>query len=542
MKKILHKEYTVNCSDYQLRIPMNIDVLIPSNDCVRLISQFVEEMDLTALYGTYERMPAEIHASPDIMLKLMIYAYHEGIETSSRTIEKNCRRDINYMYLLEGRQVPDHATIARFRTKHFGPCAKSLLAQMTKLLHSLDQITEEEAFIDGTKIEANANKYTFVWKKAVTKHQARFLRKTALLVGDIIERYELKPLWNREVRKKHVKRILKKLKELAEQQGLEFATGKGKRKEQLQRDIEELQSCLDKLKEYETKLHTCGKRNSYSKTDPDATFMHMKDDHMMNGQLKPGYNLQHIVNSGFIAMVGIFPNPGDVLTLKPFLEQIEESLDIKFRKVVCDAGYESEENLKYLEEKGIEAFIKPGNYEQIGTKKFAAQIGKKENMEYNPQEDCYICHNGKRIRKTDERKQKTASGYIRIETTYYCTECDGCPHRAKCMPGKNWKKPVEERYKSLTVSKEFERLRAEEYKRIDSEEGKRLRMNRSIQAEGSFADIKGDSKFTRYLCRGEENVYAESVLYAMAHNLGWLHTRIQNDRLNEHLYELKEAS
>ena len=521
---------------------MNIDVCIPSDDCVRLISQFVEEMDLTALYGTYERMPAENHASPDIMLKLMIYAYHEGIETSSRTIEKNCRRDINYMYLLEGRQVPDHATIARFRTKHFGPCAQQLLCQMTQFLHELGQITDEEAFIDGTKIEANANRYTFVWKKAVTKHQTRFLCKTALLVGDIIDRYDLKPLWHKEVRKKHVKQILKKLKQLARERDLKFVVGKGKRKDQLQRDIEDLQASLDKLKEYETKLHTCGERNSYSKTDPDATFMHMKDDHMLNGQLKPAYNLQHIVNSGFIAMVGIFPNPGDVLTLKPFLQQIEESLDLRFKRIVCDAGYESEENLKYLEAKGIEAFVKPGNYEQIGTKRFAAQIGKKENMAYDPDGDFYICHNGKRIQKTKERKQRTASGYIRTETTYYCDECDGCPYRAKCMPGKNWKKPVEERYKTLTVSKEFERLRAEEYERIDSEEGKMLRMNRSIQAEGSFADIKGDSKFTRYLCRGEENVYAESVLYAMAHNLGWLHTRIQNDRLDEHLYELKEAS
>ena len=521
---------------------MNIDVCIPSDDCVRLISQFVEEMDLTALYGTYERMPAENHASPDIMLKLMIYAYHEGIETSSRTIEKNCRRDINYMYLLEGRQVPDHATIARFRTEHFAKCAQHLLSQMTEMLHQLGQITEEEAFIDGTKIEANANRYTFVWKRSVTKHQARFLQKTALLVGDIINRYGFKALWQKRVKKKHVKKLLKKLQIMAKEEGLEFVSGKGVRKRQLQRDIEDLRDSLDKIKEYEEKLHICGERNSYSKTDPDATFMHMKDDHMMNGQLKPGYNLQHIVNSGFIAMVGIFSNPGDFLTLKPFMEQIDESLKLRFKRIVCDAGYESEENLKYLEEKGIEAFIKPSNYEQIGTKKFAAQIGKKENMEYDPDEDCYICSNGKKITKTHDRKRKTASGYIRTETEYRCSECDGCPHRENCMPGKNWKKPVEERYKRLTVSKEFERLRADEYKRIDSEEGKLLRMNRSIQAEGSFADIKGDSKFTRYLCRGAVNVYAESVLYAMAHNLGWLHTRIQNDRLDEHLYELKEAS
>ena len=102
--------------NYQLKIPMNVEILIPDNDCVRLISQFVEEMDLTDLYETYERMPSEKYASPAIMLKIMLYAYHEGTETSSRMIEKNCRRDVNYMYLLEGRQAPDHACSALLRT------------------------------------------------------------------------------------------------------------------------------------------------------------------------------------------------------------------------------------------------------------------------------------------------------------------------------------------------------------------------------------------------------------------------------------------
>ena len=152
-----------------------MDACIPDNDPVRLISQFVEEMDLAALYDTYERMPSEKYVSPEIMLKIMLYAYHEGKEISSRTIEKNCKRDINYMYLLEGRQAPDHAAIARFRTKHFGKCADLFLSQMTKILLELKQLTKTEVFIDGTKIEASANKYTFVWKKAVTKHQEKYL-------------------------------------------------------------------------------------------------------------------------------------------------------------------------------------------------------------------------------------------------------------------------------------------------------------------------------------------------------------------------------
>lgn len=518
---------------------MEIDACIPDNDSVRLISQFVEEMDLTALYETYERMPSEKYASPEIMLKIMLYAYHEGREVSSRAIEKNCRRDINYMYLLEGRQAPDHAAIARFRTKHFAKCARLFLSQMTRFLYELEQITTTELFIDGTKIEAAANRYTFVWKKAVTKHQAKHLRRTALLVGDIIERHGMKPLWQKQVKKKHVKKLLKQLKTEAEKVELEFVSGRGHRKQQLQKDIEELESALKKLKEYESKLYRCGTRNSYSKTDNDATFMHMKDDHMRNGQLKPAYNVQHAVNSGFIVAVGIFPNPTDVLTFKPFVEQMEKDLNMNFERIVADAGYESEENLVYLKEKGIKAYIKPSNYEQIGTKKFAKEIGRKENMHYDKESDCYICHNGKKIEKIKKRSVKTASGYMREETHYYCSQCDGCPYREKCMSGKNWKKPPDERYKKLTVSRTFEELREEEYRLINSEEGKKLRMNRSIQAEGGFADIKADCSFNRFLCRGNENVLAEYILFAMAHNLGWLHSRIQNDKLELHLYDLK---
>ena len=539
---ILHKEYTMNDNNYQLRIPMNVDVFIAKDDCVRLISQFVEEMDLTALYRTYERLPAKKYATPTIMLKILIYAYHERIGISSRVIEKNCHRDVNYLYLLEDKIAPDHSAIARFRTEHFAKCAVELQNQMTELFYQLGQITDTEVFIDGTKIEANANKYTFVWKKSATKHQLKHLQKVALAVGEIIQRYGFPDLVNKIVKKKDVKKLYGKLKDLARGKDIAFVSGRGHRKEQIQRDIEFLKESIEKMKEYETKLHICGKRNSYSKTDHDATFMHMKDDHMMNGQLKPGYNLQHAVNSGFIVKSAIFPNPTDVLTFKPFMEELENSFSFKFKRVVADAGYESEENLKYLEEKGIEAYIKPANYEQIGTKKFAKQIGKKENMEYDDEKDCYICKNGKEVRKTNVRFQKTASGYLREETTYHCNQCDGCPYRKQCMSGTNWKKPLEKRYKNLRVSKEFERLRAQEYELINSEEGKMLRMNRSIQVEGSFGDIKGDSSFTRYLCRGTENVIAESILFAIAHNLGWLHSRIQNDKLDQHLYALKESA
>lgn len=538
---ILHKDYTLFGDNYQLKLPLELEREIVNDDCVRLISWIVEEMNLAPLMDTYERKPSEKLASPKIMLKIFLYAYHERIDTSSRIIEKRCTRDINYMYLLEGRKVPDHATIARFRSRHLAKCAQELLAELIRVLIGLGQITTSELFVDGTKIEADANRYTFVWKKRLMKHQKRHLQRTALLVGDIIQRYGFAELRDRQVRKRDVKKLLKKLVRKAKKDELVIVHGRGHRKEELQKDIEALAAALEKINGYDRDIHACGERNSYSKTDHDATFMHMKDDHMMNGQLKPGYNLQHAVNSGYIVGVNVYPNPTDVLTLIPFMKHVEETLGLHFERLVADAGYESEENLDYLERMNIQPYIKPANYEQVGTKKFEKQIGRHENMEYDAENDRYICHNGKFLEKTDEKISRSRRGYEKTVSTYRCADCNGCPYREKCCSGPNWKKPVDERFKSLSISRKFEAYRAEEYERIDSDEGKMLRMNRSIQAEGSFADIKGDSRFTRFLCRGNENVLAESILYAMAHNIGWLHSRIQNDCLNLHLYELKAA-
>lgn len=178
------------------------------------------------------RLSSQDHASPEILLKLLLYAYHERHGIASRTIEKNCKRDINYLYLMEGKKAPDHSTIARFRTEHVEPCAQSLLAQMAEELRRLGQITETEVFVDGTKIQANAKRYAFVWKKAVTKHQAKALRKTVLLVENIIGRYGLKPIRNKQARKKHVKKPLKQLKRMAYERQLAFVSGRGRKKEQ----------------------------------------------------------------------------------------------------------------------------------------------------------------------------------------------------------------------------------------------------------------------------------------------------------------------
>ena len=363
---LLHKNYTLNEEGYQLKLPLNLETIIPVDDSVRLLSQFVEAMDLTDLYSTYERINT---VSPRTLLKIVLYSYMNG-DYSSRSMELNCKRDINFMYLLEGKPVPDHATFARFRSIHFAPCAKRILAEMSNLFYELGEDSGETIFIDGTKIEACSNKYTFVWKKAVTKNQEKLLIKIAALIAECEQLYGIQIVHGDTVKMKHVKRLRKKLYALKQEENIKFVHGIGKRKSPLQKSIEILEEYLERLKGYTKKLHICGKRNSYSKTDPDATFMRMKEDAMGNGQLKPAFNLQHGVDSEYIVWLTIGPQPTDTTTLIPFLKETEEYLAFKYQKIIADAGYESEENYVFLDQNQQLSFIKPSNYE----------ISKKENL------------------------------------------------------------------------------------------------------------------------------------------------------------------
>ena len=534
---LLHKNYTLNEEGYQLKLPLNLETIIPVDDSVRLLSQFVEAMDLTDLYSTYERINT---VSPRTLLKIVLYSYMNG-DYSSRSMELNCKRDINFMYLLEGKPVPDHATFARFRSIHFAPCAKRILAEMSNLLYELGEISGETIFIDGTKIEACANKYTFVWKKAVTKNQAKLLIKITNLIAECEQLYGIRIVHGDIVKMKHVKRLRKKLYALKQEENIVFVHGIGKRKTRLQKNIETLEDYLDRLKGYTKKLHICGKRNSYSKTDPDATFMRMKEDAMGNGQLKPAFNLQHGVDSEYIVWLTIGPQPTDTTTLIPFLEETEEYLAFKYQKIIADAGYESEENYVFLDTNKQLAFIKPSNYEISKKRKYKNDIGRIENMDYDEENDSYICKNGKQLSFTHLRRSKSKTGYVSVKTIYQCKECKDCPYKKECIKGNNCKTPIEERNKVLSVAKTFLKYREEDLERILSDEGILLRINRSIQAEGSFGELKQDMQFRRYLSRGTSNVLAESILLAMAKNVNKLHNKIQKGKMGRHLFPLKSA-
>lgn len=529
-------DYTAMTNGFQLVMPLCCEVKIEKNAPVRLLNAVMERMNYSKLNAAYSRL-GRIEYSPKILLKIMVYGYMRK-QISSRALEACCRENLHFIYLLEGQRAPDHNTINRFRknilTQEAG---QDILRQLVVLLHERGLLSFEAAFVDGTKIEANANKYSFVWKKATAKKADKLLKRIHEELPAKLKEVGIRFHVPEKIAVRQLKKLRKRIHVRIEADGIAFVSGKGKRKTPLQRLSEWVDQCLGKLKQYTNDIHICGNRNSFSKTDHDATFMHMKEDHMRNGQLKPGYNVNVATCSEFIIGSYISSDRNDVHTLIPFMEQLRKNYEGRnIGSVVVDSGYESEENYCWFENHPeTELYVKPSDHEARKHKKYRTDISRRENMLYDEEANTYTCASGKLLKETREKKTHSASGLEITTSVYECSECDGCPLKEKCIRACGSKKPLEERHKVLYVSKRFAEQREAMEAKISSPKGCLLRVNRSIQAEGNFAYVKQDLDFRRFLLRGNTKVTAEWLLFSLALNILHLHHKIQNRRLGSGL-------
>ena len=527
-----HKQYTELGGNYQLPLPIDFEMAIAPDDSVRLLSHILEELNYTKLYQAYSHKGRKPGVEPRILFKVIVYAFMEGIY-STREIEKACKRDINFKWLLQGYPALDHSNIARFIKDYLADCLEDLFYQLIHLLHHLNEINFENLFVDGTKIEANANKYTFVWKKVIHKNEAKIHTQIVELFNQINANYLIDLAFNQENVTISLSKALVFLKTKQSDENIIFVHGIGKRKSLLQKLTEQAEAFIERQEKYDSCNVLFKGRNSYSKTDTDATFMHMKDDHMRNAQLKPGYNIQIGVESEYIVGMDVYADRSDVATLIPFLDNLHGYLNVSYKNIIADAGYESEENYLYLEAHGQTPYIKPVMYEKWKKKSFKNDISKRENMRYIKDEDYYICAADKKLKVQGIIHRTSANGYLSEITTYECEDCTGCNYKGKCTKAKGDRR--------LQVSKKFVEKRAASYENIKTEQGIELRMNRSIQVEGAFGVLKWDHDFTRFLRRGKTNVKTEFMLLCFAYNIRKLHSKIQNERCEKHLHPLKTA-
>ena len=517
----------------QIGFPIQTPFIPKEDDPVRLLFEVTEGLDYTELYNTYSTLGRNPAIDPAILFRILIYGYMNKLY-SSRDIERACNRDINFMWLLQGQKAPDHNTIARFRSERLEECIDNLFNQLIIRLGEMQEIRFENIFIDGTKIEANANKYTFVWKKATDKFENKLQEKIKVILEALPIDLDIKiSKVKGKVTVDYISKIIDKLNDLKEKYSIEFVYGKGKRKSKLQKYLEKLEDFIEKQSKYDEYNGIFNGRNSFSKTDKDATFMHMKEDHMQNGQLKPGYNIQIGVEGEYIVGVDVSSERSDQLTLIPFLDKLEKDLPKKFENVIADAGYESEENYMYLSKHNQKSYIKPQNYEKSKSKKFKEDISKRENMAYNIEEDYYICAYGKKLVPVSSKFKTSKSGYNSIVTIYESESCDECPYKSKCTKAKGNKR--------LHVSKDFIKKRKESLNNITTPEGKLLRVNRSIQVEGAFGVLKQDYGFRRFLLRGKKNIKTEFMLLSFGYNIQKLFNKGIQNRKGILLHEMKIA-
>lgn len=498
-----------------------MDIMILEDDPVRLLDKELEGLDYRALYRAYSPRGKRPKTSPVTMFKIIVYGMTEGIY-SKRQLAKKCLRDVNYMWLLNDEPAPSHDALTWFCSHQLCEVIEDLFYQLVKVLHDSGEIRYEHLFVDGTKLEANANRYSFVWKKSTSKYEMRVDTKLSSRLPELRDRYSLAEDTASTL-----------LAALEKQMTAPFVHGRGKRKGQLQRDIEQLRELLARKEKYAGYQQTLGNRNSFSKIDPDATFMRMKDDHMRSGQLKPGYNLQLAVEGEYITGLDISSERSDQLTLIPLMERMESKLGAQYADVTTDAGYESEENYTWFEGQSRTCYTKPQNYERSKTKKFKSNLHLRENMPYNAEKDEYTCPGGKKLRAIYEGKRKSKSGFESNITYYECESCEGCPLKKDCTRAKNNRK--------MSLSKTFLRQREESKLRVTSAQGILLRMNRSIQVEGAFGVLKQDMGFRRFLSRGKRNVETEMFLMAMGFNINKWHNKLMAGRSGSQLFEKMTA-
>ncbi|NJL26125.1 MAG: IS1182 family transposase [Calothrix sp. SM1_5_4] len=514
--KVVFKPYD---QSQQWLVPPSADELIPQNHLVRVVNQTIDEMNLEPILRRYDRGGGASRFHPLAMFKILVYGYMTRVY-SSRMLAKAVRENVMFMWIA-GNQKPDFRTINKFRSTKLKDVMEEVFMSTVKLLSAKGYVKLENYFVDGTKIESAANKYTFVWKRAIETNDRKLDMKLKAFLKEI----------DRVSEEENVEYGERDLEEMGEQatftaddvailaqtlneriKALDEKPTAVAVKKKLKKDLKRVEKdFLPRKQKYERQRAILGERNSYAKTDPDATFMRMKEDAMQNGQLKPGYNVQIGTENGFVIGYDVYPNPTDTKTLKPHLENMERRLGLLPRHVIADAGYGSQENYAFLEEKGIDAVIKYNTFHKEATRPWRTDPYRSENWPYDSEDDRYRCPQGRFLALTNLTQKETGAGYSQTLHTYTCTSCEGCAVKEKCTKAVG--------NKSLQRNPALIRLKEKAQGRLLSDDGKKLRKRRAVEVETVFGQVKGNHGFRRFQLRGMRKVAVEWGLLMIGYNI-----------------------
>ena len=486
-----------------LLLPPSLDELVPENHMVRVVDAVIDRLDIGDILSTY-RGGGNSAFNPKMMLKVLVFAYLSNVY-SSRRIEDLLKRDIYFMWL-SGMKRPDFRTINHYRGKRLKEGFDAVFTQVVKLLQEEGFVSLKVQYVDGTKIESVANKYTFVWRGSVEKYDARLKAKTEALLRQIEQNHSIENRENpaaEELTAEDVAERVERIKEKVDADNLSKEDRKALK--QIETDA------VPRMNRYKEQLETMGSRNSYSKTDPDATFMRMKEDAMLNGQLKPGYNVQISTENQFITNFGIYQRPTDTLTMISYLESFKTRYGMQSEEIVADSGYGSEENYEYMFSNSMTPYVKYNMFHVEQRRVYRNDPFRVSNLFYNPDGDFFVCPMGQKMKFIRQEKRYTASGYQQTVSVYRAKRCEGCPLRGQCHKSR--------RDRQIEVNHTLDDYKARARKLLTSEQGLKHRSNRPIEPEAVFGQIKECGRFRRLRLKGLNGAKIDFGLKALAHNL-----------------------
>lgn len=489
-------------------------------DPVLTFDRFMEGIDLNQyLKKVPEHITGRIRYNPVNMLKTVLFGFMTSGYCSLRELEDSCRVNLRFMYLMD-RQTPSYRTFGYFINEVLGDSIEQIFYDINQKIFDEEHVDLQHIYIDGSKFEANANKYTWVWKKATEKARFRLYEKITALILQMNE--EL--IWSglsisagTEYVPDYLAEVARKYAEIWQIDETCFVHGKGKHKTTQQRQYELLIQYHDKLEEYVEKIETCGSdRNSYSKTDKGATFMRIKTDYMGNDQLLPAYNVQIGVADEYIAVVDVNHYRADMDCFVPLMEAFNKKYGFYPRFPVADAGYGSYNNYLYCEKHGMEKYMKfPMFKKETDDAKYHNDPFRAVNFPIG-EDGIMRCPNGKAF-IFQYRKHVYGNQYGRQEEVYQCEDCSGCPYAERCKKT--------DKNRTVRINQELTGMHREVIENLESIHGALLRMNRSIQAEGTFGIMKNDRWYKRIVRKGIDSVRLEVFLVSIGQNLYKYHNK-----------------
>lgn len=495
-------------------LPMFISDSLDICDPVLTFDEFMEGIDLTKYLNKLPvHKTGRLRYNPVNMLKTVLFGFMTKGYMSLRELEENCKINIRFMYLMDNER-PTYRTFSYFINDVLGECMENIFADINKKIFETEGVDLNHLYIDGSKFEANANKYSWVWKKATEKSRYRLFDKITVLFTEMNKTL----LWsglhietNTEYIPEQLAEIAERYREVWKLDQKTFVYGKGHRKSVQQRQYEKLLEYKEKLEEYVEKMDICGEnRNSYSKTDHSATFMRIKKDYMGNDQLLPAYNVQIGVADEYIAVVDVNQYRSDMDCFIPLMEKFHETYGFYPKYPVADAGYGSYNNYIFCELHGMEKYMKFTMFKkETEDKRYHEDPFRPVNFSVD-ENGILRCPNGKAF-IFQYRKSVKGNNYGRQEEIYACEDCNGCPYTEKCKKT--------DKNRTIRLNQELTKMHEEVIQNLESIQGALLRMNRSIQAEGTFGIIKNDRSYKRIVRRGINSVKLEIFLVSIGHNL-----------------------